>query len=140
MICRDTAALAGLFPENTLSGFLGALSLGVDAVELDMAVTADRVPVVFHDAVLHGDIARGPGSLWLECDGPPIRALTAAGLARYDVGRLRPGSRYAAAHPLQVPYDGVRIPPWPTHSPRPPGFLAACGSTLNSRRCRIVRS
>ena len=40
---------AGLFPENTLAAFLGAVELGVDALELDIHRTADGVPVVIHD-------------------------------------------------------------------------------------------
>lgn len=35
-------------PENTLPAFLHALALGADAVELDVRLTADRVPVVYH--------------------------------------------------------------------------------------------
>jgi glycerophosphoryl diester phosphodiesterase len=34
--------------ENTLPAFLHALELGADAVELDVRLTADHVPVVFH--------------------------------------------------------------------------------------------
>ena len=100
----------GLFPENTLEGFGATIALGVDAIELDVAVTADGVPVVFHDVALNGDIVRGPDGAWLEGEGPLLRSLTLAGLARYDVGRLRPGSRYAAAWPDQVPCDGARVP------------------------------
>lgn len=40
------------FPENSLPGFAAALALGVDAVELDVHVTADGVPVVHHDPEL----------------------------------------------------------------------------------------
>ena len=40
------------FPENSLPGFARALELGADAVELDVHVTADGVPVVHHDAEL----------------------------------------------------------------------------------------
>jgi glycerophosphoryl diester phosphodiesterase len=100
----------GLFPENTIEGFAAAVALGVDAVELDVAVTADGVPVVFHDAALSGDIVRGPDGAWLAGQGPLVRSLTLAELARFDVGRLRPGSRYAAAHPKQVARDGARVP------------------------------
>lgn len=36
-------------PENTLEAFAGALDAGADAVELDVRLTADGVPVVMHD-------------------------------------------------------------------------------------------
>jgi glycerophosphoryl diester phosphodiesterase len=37
------------FPENTLPSFARAIELGADAIELDVHVTADSVPVVHHD-------------------------------------------------------------------------------------------
>jgi len=39
-------------PENTLAAFARALALGADGLELDVRVTRDGVPVVFHDATL----------------------------------------------------------------------------------------
>ena len=39
-------------PENTLAAFRRALVLKADGVELDVQLTADGVPVVFHDASL----------------------------------------------------------------------------------------
>jgi glycerophosphoryl diester phosphodiesterase len=39
-------------PENTLAAFRRALELGVDGMELDVQVTRDGVPVVFHDDTL----------------------------------------------------------------------------------------
>lgn len=43
---------AALWPENSLSAFTGALALGVDALELDVHLTADGEVVVIHDATL----------------------------------------------------------------------------------------
>ena len=40
---------AGLAPENTLAAFRKACELGVDAVELDVFLTADSTIVVHHD-------------------------------------------------------------------------------------------
>jgi glycerophosphoryl diester phosphodiesterase len=100
----------GLFPENTLEGFRAALALGVRAFELDVGMTADGVVVVCHDPALHPDIARDETGGWLPARGPLIHDLPHAALRRYDVGRLRPGSAYAAAFPDQRPIDGARVP------------------------------
>lgn len=37
-------------PENTLEAFEAAIETGADAVELDVRLTADEVPIVMHDA------------------------------------------------------------------------------------------
>jgi glycerophosphoryl diester phosphodiesterase len=37
------------YPENTLLSYHAALELGVDAVEFDVWLTADKVPVLMHD-------------------------------------------------------------------------------------------
>lgn len=100
----------GLAPENTIEGFRRALAVGVTTLEMDIGMTADGVVVVSHDPVLNPDITRGPDGAWLEGPGPAIRALTFAELSRYDVGRIRPGTRYAALYPQQAPVDGARIP------------------------------
>jgi glycerophosphoryl diester phosphodiesterase len=100
----------GLWPENTLAGFARTLELGVSAIELDCAVTRDGVLVVTHDAQLNPDCTRDAHGRFLESAGPPIRALTLTELQSYDVGRLRPGSAYAARFPQQQPLDGERIP------------------------------
>jgi glycerophosphoryl diester phosphodiesterase len=100
----------GLFPENTLAGFAGALEIGVDTLELDVAMTADGIVVVSHDPALNPDITRTSDGAWLARHGPPLRSLRAVDLACYDVGRIRPGSTYAAAFPDQAPQDGAHIP------------------------------
>jgi glycerophosphoryl diester phosphodiesterase len=99
-----------LFAENTIAGFVATRALGVRSIELDVAVTADGVAVVAHDVRLHPDIARGPDGAWITPPGRLIREMTLAEVATFDVGRLRPGSEYAARHPRQVAVDGARIP------------------------------
>jgi glycerophosphoryl diester phosphodiesterase len=100
----------GLMPENTLPAFANALALGVTTFELDCGITADGIVVIHHDPRLNADTARGPDGNWLAGKGPPIHALTYAELLRYDVGRLKPGTKYAAAQPQQRAVDGTRIP------------------------------
>ena len=100
----------GLLPENTLPGFRKAIELGVDTIECDMAITRDGVVVIHHDLWLNPDITRGPDGKWLEGRGPAISELTFAELQKYDVGRIKPGTKYAASFPEQQPVDGTRIP------------------------------
>lgn len=100
----------GLRPENTLAGFAWALKLGVRTLELDCGMTRDGVVVVSHDRLLNPDITRDASGKFLEAKDRPIHTLNYAELQRYDVGRLRPGSDYAAQFPEQQPVDGQRIP------------------------------
>lgn len=100
----------GLWPENTLGGFARAIELGVSALELDCGVTRDGVVVVSHDPELNPDCTRDAHGQFLAGPGPPLCALSYAQLQSYDVGRLRPGSAYAARFPQQQPLDGERIP------------------------------
>jgi len=69
------------YPENTLPAFERAIELGADAIELDVHVTLDGVPVVHHDP----ELRRGDGR------SPAGRAL--AEMTWHDVARveLAPG-------------------------------------------------
>lgn len=100
----------GLRPENTLPAFAKALEIGVDTLELDTNVTRDDVVVVMHDTRLNPDVARGPDGEWLTARGPAVHELTYGELSRYDVGRLKPGTRYAAGFPGQAAVDGTHAP------------------------------
>jgi len=100
----------GLAPENTLAAFARALSLGVTTLELDLAVTREGVVIVSHDPRLNPDLTRGPVGKWLDEHGPPFAAITFEEVRKLDVGRLRPGSAYAAQFPDQAASDGARIP------------------------------
>ena len=49
-----------LRPENTIPAFEYAIAAGVDALELDMAVTKDNVLVISHDPFLEAPVCTGP--------------------------------------------------------------------------------
>jgi glycerophosphoryl diester phosphodiesterase len=86
-------------PENTLAGFEYAISVGADALELDVAVTRDDVVVVSHDPRLNRSVCRSPDP------GRLIRELTLAELSRWDCGARR-NPRF----PKQTPVPGARVP------------------------------
>lgn len=85
---RGAAAQA---PENTLESFERALASGAEALEFDVHVTRDGVPVVHHDAA----VDRTTGGA-----GP------VAGFALADLRRLDAGARFTADGGRTFPYRG----------------------------------
>jgi glycerophosphoryl diester phosphodiesterase len=89
----------GVRPENTLPAFEYAISVGVDVLELDMAVTKDDVIVVSHDPILKADICTGPKLPAV------IHELTLEQVRQYDCGAVR-----NRKFPKQQPVPGTRVP------------------------------
>lgn len=100
----------GLAPENTLAGFRAAMRVGVSTLELDLGMTRDGLLVVTHDPRLNPNLTRDAQGRWAEAPGTPVFELTLAELQRHDVGRIRPGTRYATLFAGQEAVDGERIP------------------------------
>jgi glycerophosphoryl diester phosphodiesterase len=100
----------GLAPENTLAAFRAALELGVSTLELDVGLTRDGHVVIAHDRLLNPDLTRDTRGQWLAAPGPALNTLSLAELQAYDVGRIRPDSRYAQTFAAQKPADGERVP------------------------------
>jgi len=108
-------------------GFAHTLATGVDAIEFDIGLSADDHLVIVHDRLLSRDIFRNTDGDWIQGPEPTVRSLSMRQLRQYDVGRLRPGSSYAARFPRQTPIDGIRVP-----------TLEEYISLLNEMDCRSV--
>jgi glycerophosphoryl diester phosphodiesterase len=87
------------YPENTIPAFEYAIGIGVDVLEMDVAVTKDNVLVISHDPHLNPEICQGPVPNAL------IHSLTLAQVREYDCGALR-NPRFPTQHPV----PGTRIP------------------------------
>jgi glycerophosphoryl diester phosphodiesterase len=107
----------GLRPENTLPGFAHALELGVDAVELDVGLTADGVVVLNHDQALSADTVADTapvraGDPLFPYVGRTIGELTLAQVKTVDASARRadPAGDVDAYLVTQVPVRGTRLP------------------------------
>ena len=102
---------AKLWPENTLFAFAQAASAGFDGAELDVQLSRDGKPVVFHDFHLKPELCRHPDGRWL-ARGPRrlIRDLSSSELREFDVGRIKPRTLYAQRHRVLHPRDHEHIP------------------------------
>ncbi len=91
---RGNAAHA---PENTLESFQQAVAIGVDALELDVHLSADGHVVVIHDSTLDRTTDRSGR----------IERLTLAQIREADAG-----ARYTVDHGASHPYreSGIQVP------------------------------
>ncbi len=84
-------------PENTLESFAQAVALGADAIELDVHVSSDGIPIVMHDP----DVTRTTDA------SGEISSMTFSELRELDAG-----GRFTADNGKTFPYRGKghRIP------------------------------
>src|SRR6516162_2149025 len=86
-------------PENTLPAFEYAIQHGVDALEMDMAVTKDNVIVISHDPILETPVCAGPRN------GVVIHTLTLAEVRQWDCGAVQNPNFHT-----QQTVPGTRVP------------------------------
>ena len=78
----------GLMPENTLAAMLNSVDLGVNTLEMDMAVTADGKVVLSHDLYFHHRYSTRPDGSLVEWTQPKeyIWTMPYDSVVKYDVG------------------------------------------------------
>ena len=90
----------GLEPENTMPAFARAVALGVDTLELDVAITRDGVPVVSHSPLVEGAICSAPTGQPALATGVTIHSLDWRDVQRFDCGsKPNPAFGRQAARP-----------------------------------------
>ena len=79
----------GLFPENSLPAFIKAIELGVDTLELDVAISKDNIVVVTHEPYMNPDIcldANGNNILEEEAKTYNVYGMTFEEIKLFDCG------------------------------------------------------
>lgn len=97
----------GCRPENTKSAITHGLQYA-NGVEVDLCITKDDVIVLHHNLYLNPNTTRGANDKWIT-KRKLIRNLSHKTLLQYDVGRLKPGTKYFKKFREQVPVDESRI-------------------------------
>ncbi|SLN46542.1 putative glycerophosphoryl diester phosphodiesterase 1 [Pseudoruegeria aquimaris] len=100
----------GVMPENTMEGFAFTLKIGVRAMEFDVVMTRDRIPVITHNHHLLNAATRDAEGNWLTGPEPKVSKLTLAELRQFDVGGLDGRTVYGRRFPDQAFMTGLRIP------------------------------
>ena len=100
----------GVMPENTIEGFEFALNIGVRALEFDVVLTRDQIPVITHNHHLLNATTRGSDGAWLTGQELKVSDLTLSQLKQLDVGGADGNTVYGQRFPDQVFMSGVRVP------------------------------
>jgi glycerophosphoryl diester phosphodiesterase len=90
----------GLYPENTLEAFAEALKLGVNTLELDLAVTADSQLVVSHEPYISAEICLYPDGSDIPADS--AQELNIFQMTYKEAKAFDCGSKYVSKFPDQV--------------------------------------
>jgi glycerophosphoryl diester phosphodiesterase len=142
--CRPPKLIAhrgasATYPENTLAAFDAAVDAGCDGIELDVQLSRDAVPVVYHDRTLR-KIGAGTSAIGL-LDLPTIGRLDAGSWfdPRYAGERIpsldRVLKRYAHGPWLLLE---LKISPRDKRTGRHVALAEAVAQVLRRRRCRRV--
>ena len=92
------------FPENTLPAFEAAWKMGAGLIELDIQITSDGIPVIYHDFAINPDLCcYMDGSSITKA--PLIRSLSLSEVKNIDCG-LKPDPRFKK----QTLLPGTQIP------------------------------
>ena len=94
----------GLMPENTIPAMIKALDLGVTTLEMDIAITKDKQPVLSHEPWFSQDITTKPDGTYmreLEERRFVIYWMTYEQVKTFDVG-MKPHPRFPQQQKIKV--------------------------------------
>lgn len=92
----------GLYPENTIVGFIEAVKLGVNTLEMDVVISKDKQVVVSHDPYMNPEICSTPhGEPVLEQEKKIYRLynLTYEEIKKFDCG-IRGHEKFPGQKPI----------------------------------------
>ena len=94
----------GLMPEQTMPAYVETLRLGADYVDMDIGMTKDGVIVITHDFGLNPNLTRDENGTWVT-EPKLIHSMTLNEVQKYNVGKLKPSTKYASYFPHQRSVD-----------------------------------
>jgi glycerophosphoryl diester phosphodiesterase len=94
----------GLFPENTIPGFLNAINLGVNTLEMDVVITKDNQVILSHEPFFNHEITTLPNGEFVSESNEKelnIYKMPYSEVMKYDVG-LKTHPRFPQQQKMKV--------------------------------------
>jgi len=96
--------------ENSISGFRYTFDLGIRAVEFDVVISKDDIPVLFHDYRLNPDLVKDASGNWITDKNMKLVDLTYEEISKYNIESIKPDTKYAKRFKNQQSAKDERIP------------------------------
>jgi len=100
----------GEIVENSIEGFEHTFALGIKAIEFDVLISKDKIPVLFHDFHLTPSMTKDEAGNWLKDPELKIFDKSYDELGKYNIVSFDPGSKYGKRFKKQKPMTNVKIP------------------------------
>ena len=100
----------GEIAENSIEGFKHTFALGIKAIEFDVVISKDKIPVLYHYFHLISDIVRDESGNWLKNSEQKVFDKTYEELSKYNIGGLDPESKHGKRFKEQKLLKNAKIP------------------------------
>ena len=103
-------AARGEIAENSIEGFKHTFALGIKAIELDVVISKDKIPVLYHYFNLMPYLVKDESGNWLKNSELKVFDKSYEELRKYNIGGLNPESKHGKRFKEQKLLKNAKIP------------------------------
>ena len=100
----------GEIAENSIEGFKHTFALGIKAIELDVVISKDKIPVLYHYFNLMPYLVKDESGNWLKDSELKVFDKSYEELRKYNIGGLDPESKHGKRFKEQKLLNNAKIP------------------------------
>ena len=100
----------GEIAENSIEGFKHTFALGIKAVEFDVVISKDKIPVLYHYFNLMPYLVKDESGNWLKDSELKVFDKSYEELRKYNIGGLNPESKHGKRFKEQKLLKNAKIP------------------------------
>ena len=100
----------GEIAENSIEGFKHTFALGIKAVEFDVVISKDKIPVLYHYFNLMPYLVKDESGHWLKNSELKVFDKSYEELSKYNIGGLDPESKHGKRFKEQKLLKNAKIP------------------------------
>ena len=100
----------GEIAENSIEGFKHTFALGIKAIEFDVVISKDKIPVLYHYFHLISDIVKDESGNWLKNSELKVFDKSYEELSKYNIGSFDPESIHGRRFKEQKLLKTAKIP------------------------------